>query len=230
MARSDEVMSSIGSEIIDLDSYFPTSESSEVIDLGLSLGGFYGGGNVTKEILKQKQPVCDNDLIGNMKCFSLGLSSFSSRPPPVSKKMFPECPKNWSVKSGSGAAFARAMEKLKSKCSPLTIPLIEDPMPIVDGKDGETSLENPFEKSIVMKSAIPTPALRTIMPCVTAIGDGPYGRRIKGFLFSYNDDKIIDIVCICHGKIMSPSDFIKHAGGIERRNPMKYIKVTEKEF
>ncbi|KAE8689262.1 Ninja-family protein AFP3 [Hibiscus syriacus] len=51
------------------------------------------------------------------------------------------------------------------------------------------------------------------MPCVSATGDGPNGKKIEGFLYRYRKGEEVRIVCVCHGSFLSPAEFVKHAGG-----------------
>ncbi|XP_031248180.1 uncharacterized protein LOC116105958 isoform X2 [Pistacia vera] len=62
------------------------------------------------------------------------------------------------------------------------------------------------------------------MPSVTTTGDGPNGKRIEGFLYTYTKGHV-SIVCVCHGSFLSPAEFVKHAGGKDVPNPMKHITV-----
>ena len=64
------------------------------------------------------------------------------------------------------------------------------------------------------------------MPCVSTIGSGPNGRRIEGFLYRYSKGEEVRIVCVCHGKFLSPAEFVKHAGGGSVAHPLKHIIVN----
>ncbi|XP_058009409.1 ninja-family protein AFP3 isoform X2 [Hevea brasiliensis] len=61
------------------------------------------------------------------------------------------------------------------------------------------------------------------MPCVSTKGDGPNGKRIKGFLYRYKKGEEVRIVCVCHGSFLSPAEFVKHAGGGDVAHPLKHI-------
>ncbi|THU46774.1 hypothetical protein C4D60_Mb09t08430 [Musa balbisiana] len=63
------------------------------------------------------------------------------------------------------------------------------------------------------------------MPCVSARGDGPNGRRIEGFLYKYRKGEEVKIVCVCHGSFFTPAEFVKHAGGGEVAHPLRHIVV-----
>ncbi|XP_027351766.1 ninja-family protein AFP3 isoform X2 [Abrus precatorius] len=64
------------------------------------------------------------------------------------------------------------------------------------------------------------------MPCVSTKGEGPNGKRIEGFLYRYGKGEEVRIVCVCHGSFLSPSEFVKHAGGGDVANPLKHIVVS----
>jgi len=64
------------------------------------------------------------------------------------------------------------------------------------------------------------------MPCVSTKGDGPNGRRVEGFLYRYGKGEEVRIVCVCHGSFLTPSEFVKHAGGGDVANPLKHIVVS----
>ncbi|KAK7394406.1 hypothetical protein VNO78_14934 [Psophocarpus tetragonolobus] len=64
------------------------------------------------------------------------------------------------------------------------------------------------------------------MPCVSTKGEGPNGKRIEGFLYRYGKGEEVRIVCVCHGSFLTPSEFVKHAGGGEVANPLKHIVVS----
>lgn len=64
-----------------------------------------------------------------------------------------------------------------------------------------------------------------IMPTVSTNGGIPNGNRIQGILYKYVKCTV-SIVCVCHGKFLTPGEFVKHAGGSDVEEPMKYIKVS----
>ncbi|KAL5553620.1 hypothetical protein UlMin_041021 [Ulmus minor] len=64
------------------------------------------------------------------------------------------------------------------------------------------------------------------MPCVFTKGDGPNGRRVDGILYRYGKGEEVRIMCVCHGKFLSPAEFVKHAGGVDVANPLKHIVVN----
>ncbi|KAA0034475.1 ninja-family protein AFP3-like [Cucumis melo var. makuwa] len=64
------------------------------------------------------------------------------------------------------------------------------------------------------------------MPCVFTIGDGPDGRRVEGILYKYGKGEEVRIMCVCHGKFLSPAEFVKHAGGKNVAHPLRHIVVN----
>lgn len=56
------------------------------------------------------------------------------------------------------------------------------------------------------------------LPWVTTSGIGPNGKTISGVMYRYNRNQV-KIVCACHGRHMSPSEFVQHAGGADTSNP-----------
>ncbi|KAG7013099.1 Ninja-family protein AFP1, partial [Cucurbita argyrosperma subsp. argyrosperma] len=64
------------------------------------------------------------------------------------------------------------------------------------------------------------------MPCVFTIGDGPGGRRVEGILYKYGKGEEVRIMCVCHGKFLSPAEFVKHAGGKNVAHPLRHIVVN----
>lgn len=64
------------------------------------------------------------------------------------------------------------------------------------------------------------------MPCVFTKGDGPNGRRVDGILYKYGKREEVRIMCICHGNLLSPAEFVMHAGGSDVDNPLKHIVVN----
>ncbi|KAL2504964.1 Ninja-family protein AFP3 [Abeliophyllum distichum] len=64
------------------------------------------------------------------------------------------------------------------------------------------------------------------MPCVSTKGDGPNGKKIEGFLYQYKKGEEVKIVCVCHGRFLSPAEFVKHAGGVDVTHPLRHIVVN----
>ncbi|CAA7393421.1 unnamed protein product [Spirodela intermedia] len=64
------------------------------------------------------------------------------------------------------------------------------------------------------------------MPCVSTRGDGPNGRRVEGFLYRYRKGGEVRIVCVCHGRFLSPAEFVKHAGGGDVAHPLRHIVMN----
>ncbi|XP_047340074.1 ninja-family protein AFP3-like [Impatiens glandulifera] len=215
-------ISSTGKAVVN----FPASEElsgteSANINLTLSLGGLYG------EIEKEK-PSTDRaiDQMEGMKCTSLKrLSPF----PPEAKKMLAgkwAWPDNWEEGSSSRTtAVCRAVDKLKSSSSQgNSLLLIKNRIEV----ETQTIMENSSRKIEVANNVNTTDVtaikMMSFMPTVTTIGDKPNGRKIEGFLSIYNQQNI-QIICVCHGRMMSPLEFVRHAGGTELKNPMRYINV-----
>ncbi|XP_047160452.1 ninja-family protein 6-like isoform X1 [Vigna umbellata] len=67
------------------------------------------------------------------------------------------------------------------------------------------------------------------MPCVISAGDDRTGKRIEGLLYKYKIGQVC-IVCVCHGRFLSPTEFVMHAGGKEVADPMKHIAVSSDSF
>ena len=64
------------------------------------------------------------------------------------------------------------------------------------------------------------------MPCVFTKGDGPNGRRVDGILYRYGKGEEVRIMCVCHGKFLSPAEFVKHAGGGDVDHPLRHIVIN----
>lgn len=63
------------------------------------------------------------------------------------------------------------------------------------------------------------------IPCVSATGEGPNGRRVMGFLYKY-DKREVSIMCVCHGSSFSPAEFVEHAGCRDVSHPLRHITVV----
>ncbi|KAG8095971.1 hypothetical protein GUJ93_ZPchr0013g36261 [Zizania palustris] len=68
-------------------------------------------------------------------------------------------------------------------------------------------------------------AMMQEMPCVCTKGL-PNGKRVEGFLYKYKKGEEVRIVCVCHGSFLTPAEFVKHAGGGDVDNPLRYIVVN----
>ncbi|KAI4339403.1 hypothetical protein MLD38_024350 [Melastoma candidum] len=64
------------------------------------------------------------------------------------------------------------------------------------------------------------------MPCVFTKGNGPDGIRVGGILYKYGKGEAVRIMCICHGKFLSPAEFVRHAGGGNVANPHRHIFIN----
>ncbi|KAI5677169.1 hypothetical protein M9H77_08119 [Catharanthus roseus] len=51
------------------------------------------------------------------------------------------------------------------------------------------------------------------------------GKQTEGLLYKYVSNQESVIVCICHGCVFSPEEFVKHAGGSDPQNAMQQIHV-----
>nr|XP_004231670.1 ninja-family protein AFP3-like [Solanum lycopersicum] len=63
------------------------------------------------------------------------------------------------------------------------------------------------------------------MPGVFTKGDGPNGKKTEGFLYAYKRGGEVKIVCIFHGYFLTPTEFVKHAGGCAVENPLRLLTV-----
>nr|XP_027124220.1 ninja-family protein 1-like [Coffea arabica] len=64
------------------------------------------------------------------------------------------------------------------------------------------------------------------MPMLTTTGSKPNGKETKGFLYKYHGNEGAVIVCVCHGHLFTPKEFVKHAGGGEVENPTRFIEFN----
>lgn len=62
------------------------------------------------------------------------------------------------------------------------------------------------------------------LPWVTTTGKGPNGKTINGVLY-IADGRHASLVCSCHGKHMSPAEFVEHSGSSDLANPERSIVV-----
>ncbi|KAL1540959.1 ninja-family protein AFP3-like [Salvia divinorum] len=63
------------------------------------------------------------------------------------------------------------------------------------------------------------------LPCVSATGEGPNAKTVMGFLHKY-DKREVSIMCVCHGSLFSPAEFMEHAGCGDVSNPLRRITVV----
>ncbi|CAK9147959.1 unnamed protein product [Ilex paraguariensis] len=131
----------------------------------------------------------------------------------------------------SGQVSSREMEDGKSVNGLIYLPKpVATSSTVPNGKPMEPSkieLGSPSKKAKCCNPEMPECGMELIksMPTVTTTGGDPNGRKIEGFLFKYRNGKVC-IVCICHGKFLTPAEFVMHASGAEVENPMKQIKVV----
>ncbi|KAL6567075.1 hypothetical protein OROMI_015479 [Orobanche minor] len=89
----------------------------------------------------------------------------------------------------------------------------------------------PKRTSGLVKKPPKPPTRKTIgvsirhMPCVSTTGNGPNGKTVTGFLYKYTKTEV-SIMCVCHRKSFSPSEFVEHAGGVDILNPLRHITVV----
>ncbi|KAL5582156.1 hypothetical protein UlMin_014598 [Ulmus minor] len=101
------------------------------------------------------------------------------------------------------------------------------------GEFGAMVIENQAKKPDLYKNGSREIARNNVledMPCVSATGDGPDGKKIEGFLYRYRKGEEVRIVCVCHGNFLSPAEFVKHAGGGDVAHPLKHIVVNPSSF
>ncbi|WJX91877.1 hypothetical protein P8452_73595 [Trifolium repens] len=68
------------------------------------------------------------------------------------------------------------------------------------------------------------------MPYVSTKGNGPNGKTVNGFLYTYSKCDEVSIVCVCHGSTFSPAEFVQHAGGTDITHPLRHITVNSSAF
>ncbi|KAG5620567.1 hypothetical protein H5410_005785 [Solanum commersonii] len=78
--------------------------------------------------------------------------------------------------------------------------------------NGKKSLKN-VKNSHNVVTSMDTSDLLRIMPSVTTSGGIRNGKLTEEFLYNYGKGKQTSIVCICHGRFFSPTEFVKHGGG-----------------
>ncbi|XP_045832608.1 ninja-family protein AFP2-like [Trifolium pratense] len=78
--------------------------------------------------------------------------------------------------------------------------------------------------TIPMKKPLPQ------MPYVSTKGNGPNGKTVNGFLYTYSKCDEVSIVCVCHGSTFSPAEFVQHAGGTDITHPLRHITVNSSAF
>lgn len=86
------------------------------------------------------------------------------------------------------------------------------------------------KRDVVVKSSSqrPKPFLPPRMPCVSTTGNGPNGKTVMGFLYTYTKAEV-SIVCVCHGTSFSPAQFVEHAGGAAT-HPLRHITMVPFPF
>lgn len=111
---------------------------------------------------------------------------------------------------------------------PNMAPIAPTPMDTRTSMSIKVEVESPIKKQIVAENGIRESGMKVMeeMPCVSTKGDGPNGRRIEGFLYQYKKGEEVRIVCVCHGKFLTPAEFVKHAGGGDVTHPLRHIVVS----
>ncbi|XP_038678759.1 ninja-family protein 6-like [Tripterygium wilfordii] len=124
------------------------------------------------------------------------------------------------AKEGSNSQASPEQEEVKPKVT-------SDDGKFVKPADRKTESKKPtLSNGIAEDEAM---EMMRKMPSVTATGDGPNGRRIEGFLYNYLKGEVT-IVCICHGRFLSPEEFVRHAGCADVSNPTRRIKICPSNF
>lgn len=111
---------------------------------------------------------------------------------------------------------------------PVMAPIVPTPMDTKTEVSIKVEVESPSKKQRGADNGITESGMKVMeeMPCVSTKGDGPNGRRIEGFLYQYKKGEEVRIVCVCHGKFLTPAEFVKHAGGGDVTNPLRHIVVS----
>lgn len=112
-------------------------------------------------------------------------------------------------------------------------PSSEQSHKVQNGQKPNSITESIVEKAADNRAKEAKEVLKNVMvdmPCVSTIGNGPHGKRIEGFLYTYRKGEEVRIVCVCHGSFLSPAEFVKHAGGAEVEHPLKHIVVNPSPF
>ncbi|XP_038726250.1 ninja-family protein Os03g0419100-like isoform X3 [Tripterygium wilfordii] len=136
-----------------------------------------------------------------------------------------------------GIGSSKTSSAAKEGSNSQELPKQEDVKPKVTSDDGkfvkpaDRKPENGSERARLSNGIAEDEAMEMMrkMPTVTTTGDGPNGRRIEGFLYNYLKGEVT-IVCICHGRFLSPEEFIRHAGGVDVSNPTRRIKICPSNF
>ncbi|KAA8530440.1 hypothetical protein F0562_005149 [Nyssa sinensis] len=137
--------------------------------------------------------------------------------------------------SESESQSIQGMNKNNEARSPASVQSLTEQKPVLtpgttkkSGKFNRAAVENPSTKSTITEEG-ENEMVRNVMldmPCVSARGDGPNGKRIEGFLYRYRKGEEVRIVCVCHGTFLSPAEFVKHAGGSDVAHPLRHIVVN----
>ncbi|KAK4709949.1 hypothetical protein R3W88_004462 [Solanum pinnatisectum] len=97
---------------------------------------------------------------------------------------------------------------------------------VLPESNGEKSLKKVKNYDNIVTLMNASELLRTI-PCMTTSGGIINGKLTEGIRYSDGQEKQISILCICHGRFFTAAEFVKHGGGKEADNPMKFIEVVD---
>jgi hypothetical protein len=89
--------------------------------------------------------------------------------------------------------------------------------------------QNPMKHN-AQPATIPIKKPLPQMPYVSTKGNGPNGKTVNGFLYTYSKCDEVSIVCVCHGSTFSPAEFVQHAGGTDITHPLRHITVNSSAF
>ncbi|GJN11111.1 hypothetical protein PR202_ga29280 [Eleusine coracana subsp. coracana] len=87
-------------------------------------------------------------------------------------------------------------------------------------------------RSLTMRTASTGDFRKTMMeemPMVFSRLEGPNARRIDGFLYKFGKANDVRIVCVCHGNFLTPTEFVRHAGGggDDLEHPLRHIIINK---
>ncbi|CAK9855051.1 unnamed protein product, partial [Sphagnum jensenii] len=194
--------------------------------LGLSLGGSKSnskGSNNKSNSNKEKEKFVEQSSAGVrslLRAGSLGSGAFNRLGTPPSANPVPPAPQSVLSRTKSDAVPDRLLRREASTGSAFAS--VQGSLPSLDGLAGEeaSSLRPGFAAGQHFGGTGSPPDL----PWVTCNGTGPSGKTISGVLYRVEKGQV-KIVCACHGRHMSPAEFVQHAGGGEMSNPEKAIVV-----
>ncbi|PKA65883.1 Ninja-family protein 3 [Apostasia shenzhenica] len=104
-----------------------------------------------------------------------------------------------------------------------TSPALRSPKSLGENDEATKKMGSSSNSIVINESKIAEKKMLDDMPCVSTKGNGPNGKKIDGLLYKYKKGEEVKIVCVCHGKFLTPAEFIKHAGGVDVDHPLKHI-------